>query len=271
MDFNEIYRKIKNLEIQGAENVARYGIKALMIRHDKNSVKKILSLRSTEPLLKNAIRFSISNPEVLGQIALKHFDDAEAEIARLGSRLVKSGFKVFTHCHSSTVVNILKEAKKTKKFDGFNTETRPLLQGRKTATELNKLGIKVNHMVDSMAEYGIRNSDIMLIGADSITDKYAINKVGSAMLVKLAGDYGLPVYVCADSWKYDNKETKIEERPAEEVWKNAPRGVTVINYAFDKIEERLIRKIVSEIGIYEHEDFIKSVKKHYPWIQGRGD
>jgi len=271
MDFNEICKQIKDLKIQGAENVARYGIRALMLKDDKNSVRKLLSLRPTEPLLMNAIKFSIRNPARLGREALKHFDCAESKIADLGAKLIKNNIVVFTHCHSSTVVNALKKAKKTKSFKVFNTETRPLYQGRITAIELNKAGIDVTHFIDSEAEYAISDSDIMVIGADSITNKSIINKIGSGMFVNIAKKHGLPVYVLADSWKYDSKETKIEERDAKEVWNTAPKGIKIKNYAFEKIDINDVDKIISELGVCKPKEFLKNVKINYPWIQGRGD
>lgn len=271
MDFDEICKKIKELKIQGAENVARNGIKAFMQRSDNASVKKLLGLRATEPLLKNAIMFSRKDPTRLGKIALKHFDDAEEKIAKIGSKIIKNTSIVYTHCHSSTVVNLLKEAKKTKKFEVYNTETRPLYQGRITARELNAAGISVTHFIDSSAEHAISKADIMMIGADAITKTHIINKVGSGMFARIAKMNKVPIYVCADSWKYDSKETIIEERHPHEVWKDHPERVIVKNYAFEAIEMKYVDKIISEIGIYTPRDFIKAVKIAYPWIQGRGD
>jgi len=62
--------------------------------------------------------------------------------------LVKNRDVIFTHCHSTNVVNSLIYAKKKgKKFQVYNTETRPLFQGRKTANELKKAGIKVTMLL----------------------------------------------------------------------------------------------------------------------------
>lgn len=44
-----------------------------------------------------------------------------------------------THCHSGSVIKTLVEAhKQNKKIQVFNTETRPLYQGRKTSADLVK-------------------------------------------------------------------------------------------------------------------------------------
>ena len=67
------------------------------------------------------------------------------------------------------VMAILKKAKEQgKKFEVYNTETRPKFQGRITATELAKLGIPVTHYIDSAARLAIKQTDMMLIGCDAI-------------------------------------------------------------------------------------------------------
>ena len=54
--FDKILSDIKSVRIQGAENVAKAGIRAFLMKPGKKSAKKILSIRSTEPLLQNAIK-----------------------------------------------------------------------------------------------------------------------------------------------------------------------------------------------------------------------
>ena len=49
--FETICKKIKNLKIQGAENIAKAGLRAYALKPNKNSIKKLLSLRITEPCL----------------------------------------------------------------------------------------------------------------------------------------------------------------------------------------------------------------------------
>ena len=57
-NFNKIYNDIKSLKIQGANNIALAGLKAFKIDNSQKAVKKILSARSTEPALKNALTFA---------------------------------------------------------------------------------------------------------------------------------------------------------------------------------------------------------------------
>jgi ribose 1,5-bisphosphate isomerase len=275
MSFNKICNDIKSLKIQGAENVAKAAIKALKIKHDTKSIKKLISLRPTEPLLRNSITFAKKNDFNNLNKILEHLKESQKKISRIGSKKIKNKSVVFTHCHSSTVINILKEAKKTKKFQVYNTETRPLFQGRKTAKELLKLKIPVTHFIDSAARHYLKESDIVLIGADAITSEgYIINKIGTEMITDLAKEYSIPVYVCANSWKFDPKtlngfEEKIEQRNPKEVWSNAPKKIKIKNPSFETVCSEDITAIISELGVLKPASFVSKVITYYPWIQGK--
>jgi ribose 1,5-bisphosphate isomerase len=276
--FNKIADDIKKVKIQGAENVAKAAVSALVFKHDKQAIKKLLSLRPTEPCLRNSIKFVLWNTqngipiEKAINLARKHFENATRTIARIGSKLIKHNMRIFTHCHSQTVMDILIEAKKQgKQFEVWQTETRPLFQGRITAKQLAKAGIKVTHFVDSASRLALKKADIMLVGCDAITTTRVYNKIGSEMFAIIANKYDVPVYVATDSWKFDPEaiygtETAIEERSSTEVWPNAPKGIKIFNPAFEKIDAKLITAIISELGIFMKKSFIQEVKNAYPFM-----
>lgn len=269
MNFSKVCKKIKNLEIQGAENIAKEGVKALSLKGA--SVKKLLSLRPTEPCLKNALKFA---KKFGSEKALEHFDESEKKIVKFGIKRIKNEMIVFTHCHSSTVVDILKEAKRQgKKFEVFNTETRPMYQGRVTARELGKAGINVTSVVDAAAGVALRKTkemektDIVLLGCDAVLNNGdCINKIGSGMFAEIAYDHKIPVYIATDSWKFGPKKVEIEKRGFDEVWKNLPRHVKVKNPAFEVIDAKFITGIISELGVLKPAKFVKKVKRVYRWI-----
>ncbi|MCD6496126.1 MAG: translation initiation factor eIF-2B [Candidatus Aenigmarchaeota archaeon] len=273
-NFERICSDIKSVKIQGAENVAIAGIKALMIKSDAASIKKLLSLRPTEPALRNAVRFARKDPKNLGPIALKHFEVSKKKLADYGAEKIEDGMNVFTHCHSSSVVAILKKAKEQgKKFEVYNTETRPLFQGRKTAKELSSMGIRVTHVVDSAARIALKDCDMFLFGADAITSEgKVVNKIGTEMFAEVAEKYDTDVYSCTDSWKYDpqtvfGKKEPIEIRDAGEVWPAAPKGVRVLNLAFERVKPELITAVISELGVHPPTVFVQEVRRVYPWIE----
>jgi len=256
--FQKICKNIKSVEIQGARNVALAGLEAYKLFPNEKSKKKILSLRPTEPFLINLLK----NPDKISVKGLrKKLKENQTKINKETYKLIKKNSVIFTHCHSSTVVSALIYAKKKgKKFEVYLTETRPLYQGRKTARELRKKGIKVTMFVDSAGYIALtksqetRDVDLVLLGADAITPKGTLNKVGSGMFAKLAYDEKIPVYILADSLKYI-KKVKIEKRLPEEVWDN--KKVRVFNTAFELIKRKYIKGIISELGLLSYKKFLK--------------
>ena len=262
--FNQIVKDIKKVKIQGATNVARSALQAYFLIPTKSSKKKLISLRPTEPLLVNVLNKKQSYKEIL-----KHFSYALEKINKYILKLIKNDDVIFTHCHSTSVVNSLIYSKKKKrKFEVYNTETRPLYQGRKTARELKKAGIKITMFVDSAAMIAITKSqgtkkvDKVFLGADALLKKGIINKVGSAMFAKIAYENKIPVYIISDSWKFSSKNLKIEERDFHEVWKKLPKNskIKIRNPAFEFVPKKYITKIVSELGVLTYDDFLKKVK-----------
>jgi ribose 1,5-bisphosphate isomerase len=272
--FDKICSDIKNVRIQGAEDIAIAAAKALLLRHDKKAIKKLISLRPTEPCLRNTIKFvfSISNVKEGVNKALQHFTLSQKKISEYGSKFIKNGMIVYTHCHSDTVINIFLKAKKQgKKFEVYCTETRPLYQGRITATQLAKAKIPVTMFVDSAARIALKKSDIAFYGCDAITSTKIYNKIGSELFALIMKKYDIPLYVATDSWKFDPKgiygqEEKIEKRSKNEVWPKAPYNVKISNLAFEKIDPNLVTAIISELGVFMKKSFISTVKEVYPFI-----
>ncbi len=270
--FEQICRDIKSVKIQGAEAVAEAAVKALMIRNDNKAVEKLVSLRVTEPCLRNAVEFVKKDPATLGPQALQHFKDSD-RLFEYGAKKVEDDMIVFTHCHSSAVMGVLKKAKENGvKFQLYCTETRPLFQGRKTAKEISSIGVPVTMWVDSGARMALRDSDVFFMGCDAVTSEgKVINKIGSEMFAEIAEKYDTDTYCCTDSWKYDpltvfGKREPIERRDSKEVWDKSPKGVDIMNLAFERVDPKLITAIISELGDFPPSVFIQEVRKAYPWL-----
>lgn len=265
--FNQIARDIKSIKIQGARNIAKQALYAYSLFPTENSKKKLLSLRPTEPLLMNVLHKATgSNTGAL----LQHFDKAQEEINKLVFDLIDDKDVIYTHCHSTNVVQALIYAKrKGKKFEVYNTETRPLFQGRKTAKDLKKAKIKVTMFVDSAMDIalsdkqGTKKATKILLGADALLEKGVINKVGSGIIAKLSKTNNIPIYIIADSWKYSPKKIKIEQRDFHEVWKKLPKKseIKIKNPAFELVPRKNIKKIISELGGLNYRKFLRRAKR----------
>ncbi len=265
--FNKIVNDIKSIKIQGATNVAKASLRAYFILPGKKSKKMLLESRPTEPMMQNVLEMAekYSRDEIL-----KHFDFAQGKINKVVFKLIKNKDIIFTHCYSTNVSKALIHAhKKGKKFEIYVTETRPLFQGRKTARELRKSGIKVTMFVDSAMgsvlskgkESGLKKVSSVFIGADALLKNGIINKIGSELVAHLAKEEKIPVYIIADSWKFTNEKVPIEQRTLNEVWDRAPKNIKIKNPAFEFVPKKYIKAIVSELGVMKYDEFLKKCER----------
>jgi ribose 1,5-bisphosphate isomerase len=264
-EFDNILENIKNIKIQGARNVAKAALKAYLLLPSKDSKKKLLDSRPTEPMMFHVLHLAeegINDIEILN-----HFDFAQDEINKTVFRLIEDNDRIFTHCHSTNVVNaLIYSHKRGKKFQVYNTETRPLFQGRKTADELRRAGIKVTMFIDSAAAVAIEKESAtdnlyvnkIFLGADALLKNGVINKIGSGMFAEIARRSNVPVYIVADSWKFTENKIPIEYRKINEVWDNSPKNVRIQNPAFEFIPKKYITGIISELGLLRYNEFVRS-------------
>ncbi|MCW4030006.1 MAG: ribose 1,5-bisphosphate isomerase [Candidatus Bathyarchaeota archaeon] len=298
----ETAQKIRLLQVQGARNVAIAAVKAIQTQAQQTKTKTktafleelkesqaiFFASRETEPLMRNAIRYLIKQAQTAATekiedireavvfAATQFLSDLEASrelTAEVGSKRIRDGAVVFTHCHSSTVTRMIAKANaKGKNFRVICTETRPALQGRITAKELVGYGIDTTFIVDSAARTFMDEADLVVVGADAITSEgNVVNKIGTGGLAVIAHESRIPFYVVSELLKFDPETLsgeceKIEQRNPAEVWPDAPQGLTVRNPAFDVTPSRYIHGIICEEGIIPPQSVLEVMRKKYPWL-----
>lgn len=212
----------------------------------------------------------------LKALALKMIDDDIAVCRRIGeygAELLKDKSAVLTHCNAGRLaavkygtalapVYIAKEQGKNIKV--YADETRPLLQGaRLTAFELMQNGVDTTLICDNTAAAVMAKGkiDAVLVGCDRVAQNGdAANKIGTLSVAILAKQFGIPFYVCMPFSTFDfnmknGSEIVIEERESCEVtdfWykeRMAPKGVKVLNFAFDVTPASLITAFITEKGV----------------------
>ncbi|MDW8044540.1 MAG: S-methyl-5-thioribose-1-phosphate isomerase [Nitrososphaerota archaeon] len=193
------------------------------------------------------------------------------KIGYYGARLIDDGDVVLTHCSTGTfatvnygtALGVIKAAREEGKcVKVITTETRPALQGaRLNAFELKEHGFDVTLITDSMVGYvmsrGLVNK--VIVGADRITkDGYVFNKIGTYQIAVLANKHRIPFYVAAPCSTFDLsrdwRDVEIEERGIDEVVmikgrRIAPKGIKVLNPAFDITPPDLITALITDRGI----------------------
>ena len=208
---------------------------------------------------------------------------ANRAMGRQGQILIPDGASILTHCNAGalatagygTALGVIRAAfEEGKNIQVFVDETRPFLQGaRLTAWELMKEKIPCTLITDNMAGSLMARGkiDLAIVGADRIAANGDVaNKIGTYSVAVLCQVHRLPFYVAAPLSTIDLKtktgrEIPIEERSPEEVTsvggqKVAPRGVRVLNPAFDVTPHRYIDAIVTERGIV-YRPFSRNLKR----------
>jgi ribose 1,5-bisphosphate isomerase len=306
----EIVNDIKSVKIQGATNVAIAtfeGIKLFIESYDRriddygrfledlNKVGYQLAFaRENEPLAKNGLKF-VTRMLITRNPGLRDVDESKEKVTELCNEFLNSienakkkiiensvqimddVDEVFTHCHSSTAVSIIKnQSKRVKNFKAVCTETRPLFQGRITAKKLCDNGVETTLIVDSAAESfiidrGTHPIDVVFLGADEITMRGdAINKIGSWGIALASYFMSKPVYIVTPILKIEvetaYRPVEIEYRTSNEIWKEAPKGLKMVNPAFEIINKEFITGYITELGIIKPEDISKVIQQEFQWL-----
>lgn len=183
--------------------------------------------------------------------------------------LIGDGSVILTISHSSTVRHALLHAQRAgRRFSVICAESRPSCEGREIAAALASHGIPVTLVVDAAAMAEVHNAQLVLVGADLLSNEGLVNKIGTYGLALAAGQAGVPFYGLCGSQKflppgYHTPEQR--EWPADEVWPDAPPCVGVQNRYFEFTPLELISGIVTEQGtlpVAAIEAWLAAIKLH---------
>ncbi len=284
MDLEDAANKIETMEVRGAAKIARLAAKALKdfafgyegsdiekFRDDLNRAKeRLVSTRPTAVSLKNAVAIVLKsvkegknieemrkNIVTAAESFIAKSEKAIEVIAKIGSKRIKDGTLLLTHCNSSAAIStIIKAHKEGKHIEVYATESRPKRQGYITVRQLVKEGVPTTLIVDSAVRHIMPKVDLVVVGADTVASNGAvINKIGTSQIALCAHEARVPVMVCAETYKFSHETlvgelVKIEERDVNEVVKQEDfPGVGIFNPVFDATPPEYIDVIVTEEGV----------------------
>ncbi len=192
-----------------------------------------------------------------------------ARIADQALAVLSDGSRVFTHSRSSTLLAALLVARdQGLDFEVVCTESRPLYEGRMVAARLAHEGVKVTLITDSAAGHFVRNVDVVLVGADSVSRDGLVNKMGTYPLALAARAQAVPFYALCGTEKFlpaDYPFFHIKEQDPQEVWPGHPQGVKVLNLYFEVTPLEYVSGVVTEKGILSRgalEDLLGQLRVH---------
>jgi len=155
--------------------------------------------RDMAPLLNLALALARS-PDPGGELdrRMKSARRATGLIARKAVTLLGRGRRVITISRSSTVLAVL-EALEPERV--LCLESSPGGEGRRFASELNERGIPAEPIPDAEVGSAVERVELGLCGADSITGRVFVNKIGTRRLAEALSALAKPLYVAADRTK----------------------------------------------------------------------
>lgn len=222
---------------------------------------------SMAPLLRliNEVLLAADRERELGALWLAVQDTAQAfadalaqhtvAIARATLPLIPRGGTVMTLSSSSTVFTALQHAHEAGRgMRVICLESRPQREGVAFAQRLAELGITTTLVVDAAAATFMRNVRLVLVGADSVTPRGLVNKIGTYGLALIADAHGVPTYGLVGTEKFLPQALlsrwRIEERDADEIVRGPlPAHLTVVNRYFDVTPLDLLAGVVTEEGV----------------------
>lgn len=213
---------------------------------------------------------------IVNEALLIHQEDimVNKKIGEFGAQLIKDGDTIITHCNAGSLATggygtatapIYTANSQGKKVRVFADETRPVLQGaRLTSWELMQNGIDVTLITDNAAGWIIKKGmiDLAIVGTDRTARNGDVaNKIGTYSLAVLCKRHEIPFYVAAPTSSIDfgiktGDDIPIEQRTDDEVTiiqgkRIAPKGVRVMNPAFDVTPAELVTAIITEKGVFK--------------------
>jgi methylthioribose-1-phosphate isomerase len=195
----------------------------------------------------------------------------ERKMAQASLALIPHGCAVLTICNSGPLATggigtalgtIIYAHKHRRVGEVFVPETRPRMQGRLTAWELERAGVPFTVIADGAvgALLASKHIGIALVGADRIAaNGDTANKVGTYTMAVLCREHRVPFIVVApestrDLSCPDGSHIRVEERSTGEIAviegkRVMPKEWRMWNPAFDITPRALVTSYVTENGV----------------------
>ena len=130
------------------------------------------------------------------------------------------------------------------------------------ARALGEHGIRSTLIVDAGIASFIDRADAVLVGGDTVSGSFFVNKLGTYPLVLTARSKDVPVYLLASILKLVREDEVPDEEPPhapEEVESDDMDNVTVENIYFERVPLELVTGVVTEEGVLPPDEVARRV------------
>lgn len=188
-----------------------------------------------------------------------------AEIAQRAFALIAAKPRVLTHSYSGTVAAALEYAQRNGiAVEVYLSEARPANEGRRMVEHLARAGAAGHFFVDDARAHFMKRVDLVLLGADRISERAFVNKIGTRSTVLLAGAEKIPVAVLAARnklWPAFLPFGSEAEHARGEIWGEAPPQVRLHNFYFEEAEILPAHIFITEGGPFNQEEMQRELRR----------
>jgi translation initiation factor 2B subunit (eIF-2B alpha/beta/delta family) len=167
--------------------------------------------------------------------------------------LIEEGSTIVTLSNSSTVQHALIHAQRAgRRLEVICAESCPSHEGREQAMLLTNCGLSVKLLDDKAAIAAVEHANLVLVGADMLTNRGLVNKIGTYAMAKIARETDKPFYTLCGSEKFlppGFRPHAPADAAPEELWSNEPQDIGGLQQLFDFTALELLSGIVTEQGI----------------------
>jgi translation initiation factor eIF-2B subunit delta len=180
----------------------------------------------------------------------QRFAELQVEASRT---VLKNRTSVLTLSYSSTVESILRYSLPST-CRVVIAESRPLMEGRRLFKNLEHSFADLRMITDAQMGLAIPNTDLVLVGADTIlADVAVVNKTGTYLAALVAHSHARDFFVAADTYKInaamDSSNCVLESKSGKELWPQHEKHCD--NVYFDVTPGELISGYVTEEGLLD--------------------
>ncbi|KAL1681344.1 hypothetical protein EV122DRAFT_261148 [Schizophyllum commune] len=261
--------------IQDYHTPAHNTLSRHLMTHLSPQITHLVSARPMSVTMGNAIRqlkleisgSDIDLPEQDAKDALcARIDDyireriitADEVIEDIAGKKIKDGDVILVYARSSVVEKVLLHAhEEGKKFSVVVVDSRPLLEGKFLLRTLTAAGIQCTYTLLPALPSVLTEASMVLLGAHSLHSNGAVySRAGTAMVAMLAKQYGIPVVVCCETYKFSEGLMldgfgKNELAPPK--FSQSATGTTatleVLEPLYDLTPPTCVTAVVTEVGL----------------------
>jgi len=186
-------------------------------------------------------------PAVLRQLE-REAETAQSSIGRRVDRIWQRPRRIVTYSQSSVVAEIIRR-RKDKVTSVLISCASPKNEGITAAGKLAALGLSVNLVTDAALPALIEKGDYLFLGADTVTEKYFVNKCGTWPLLMAAREKKAVSFVLFENFKKVSSRSfsfNPRQHPSAEILTGRCPRIIVRNCYFEKIPLKLADWLISD-------------------------